>query len=310
MTCVHVLFLRSPFTTFSTSSSWIPKIDASDLPESQQQLCLINHILCRSDSRAGVAIVACIGLSIMLSVISLSFGTLPKYRAPGSSEPARFFVIDAICVAFFATDYFLRLFTCLAVPWTDEAGGFHRLSKDAKGGTLSVKGQFVNVARKLAFFLLTPLNIVDALSIFPSMSFFVNRDSPHISILRILRLGRVIRIWTQDDNSTASLLGRSLWRSAGTLLFMLFLLGMSIIFFASAVFYCEKVRFHRLSVAEFRMLSQLLNTHPSFRVTGMISCSCLCARGRTQRRRTDPFPIRCGSRCVNPEHLAASGHER
>ena len=167
-------------------------------------------------------------------------GTLPEYRAPGTPDPLRFFIIDSVCVAIFSVDYVLRLATCVAIPWTDEPSGFRHIQvySDQK---MTLRDQITHAARKLFVFVISPLNIIDALSIFPSFSYVVDRDSPHVSILRVLRLGRIFRLAALGEKSTTALLYRSLWRAADTLLFMLLLFGISVVFFSSTVFFCEKV---------------------------------------------------------------------
>jgi hypothetical protein len=197
VTCFGVLkrmcSVRPHVQTVHNADAWWPSLR---LPQTfgwlQRSACYINHVFNSPDSRMGKIIFIFLGLTIMVSVISFCAATMPVYRGEDSTPPLGFFVVDAICLIIFSVDFILRLLTCMAVPWSDESG-----AAECRPLTCCSLLWF-RLFRKLFHFLLSPLNIIDAVAIFPSFAIFssyanTSGESRRLLILRAVRLARVIR---------------------------------------------------------------------------------------------------------------------
>lgn len=208
----------------------------------------MHHVFNRSDSVVGVLLYVCTVSSILLSVAVSVVQSFPSYRQLGPGGNI-WFQVEAGCIAAFALDYVARLVSCMALPWTDEAVssiGVQQGNRDtpsSAGGALgSMQWLWRAVLRKLARFVVSPLNVCDALAIFP---FFIeltpSLPSTPTAAFRILRLLRLLRLLVIGGTGGVAVFARTLRAAADALGLLLFVVLLSALFFSSAMFYCEQV---------------------------------------------------------------------
>lgn len=99
---------------------------------------------------------------------------------------------------------------------------------------------FVNFRR----YILRPMNIIDLVAILPFYFLFVSTGGASLTIFRILRLGRVLRITKAGKNNSGFIiLINTIKRSGDVLLMMLFYVLLCVIVIAALVFQFEKGSF-------------------------------------------------------------------
>mmetsp|Transcript_14021 Transcript_14021/g.29594 ORF Transcript_14021/g.29594 Transcript_14021/m.29594 type:complete len:432 (+) Transcript_14021:378-1673(+) len=136
----------------------------------------------------------------------------PKEVCP-KPEPHRspYTEIEYVCIIIFTVEYILRLLSCSAGP---------------------------GVCR----FLAQVMNLIDLISILP---FYIQKIAGSsglegLAVLRVLRLARVLRIFKLSRNFQGLILLMQTFRkSAGALLMLTFFVAMSLVVFATLIFYCE-----------------------------------------------------------------------
>lgn len=96
---------------------------------------------------------------------------------------------------------------------------------------------------KLWRFFMSPANIIDVLSVLPwylELLLSPSQAASSLTLLRVLRLGRIIRIFKLSKYSTGVLLmGRVIRRSAPTLALLMFFFSMALLMLGSIVFVAE-----------------------------------------------------------------------
>jgi len=163
---------------------------------------------------------------IVLSIAGFCLETVPQiYRAsPGGWE-----ALEVACTVIFTIEYLGRLAVC------EENSQTHLR------------------------FMLVPMNVFDLMAVLP---FYVElilaalgaEDTPALRLFRLVRLVRVIRIFKLGRYATGMrLFGEALAGSTTALSVLVFLLGMGVVLFSSALFYVEKMscpELDDLSIAE------------------------------------------------------------
>lgn len=118
--------------------------------------------------------------SIVLAFISLCLESFSSARSsPRSSSSSVYWDIDALCASLFLVDYAVRLVTCFAVPWTGDQAGKPSFGRYAW-----------HALRNLTHFVLTPLNIIDAIATLTTIAALADGSSDvtrHLLALRSLR---------------------------------------------------------------------------------------------------------------------------
>lgn len=151
---------------------------------------------------------------IILSIAGFCLETVPEfYRvSPGGWE-----ALEVACTLIFSIEYFGRLAVC-------EENSMTHLR-----------------------FIMTPMNVFDLMAVLP---FYIEivlgslgaEDTPALRLFRLVRLVRVIRIFKLGRYATGMrLFGEALAGSTTALSVLVFLLGMGVVLFSSALFYVEKL---------------------------------------------------------------------
>lgn len=189
----------------------------------RQAACLTFHLMNTPDSITGYVVFALMGATIAVSILSFVAETMPYYRRPdpdarATESLATFRTIDIVCLAIFTVDYLGRLFTCVAIPWTDEYAPGGGMQSSAAEPTHWTRRLWRTVGRKVIAFVLSPLNVVDAVAIFPSYVPLATTDSAlgdgsakKLLILRAVRWGCVadgVVCYSFIDNPTCKLQAR------------------------------------------------------------------------------------------------------
>ncbi|CAB4012877.1 potassium voltage-gated channel subfamily A member 7-like [Paramuricea clavata] len=176
-----------------------------ELPENKYQRMVWEAF--ESPTSSVVArLLAVVSLSIILiSIVVFCIESLPSLK-----DMKVWFVISAVCNAWFTVEYIIRL-AC------------------AKNKLTFLKGT---------------LNIIDILSILPFyidlIMKSVNATGGALEVLRVLRVVRVVRIFKLTRHSRGLyILGHTLKSSRSELFMLLLFMIMGVILFASGVYYCE-----------------------------------------------------------------------
>jgi len=119
--------------------------------------------------------------SIVLAFISLCLESFSSARLSprSSSSSVAYWDIGALCASLFLFDYAVRLVTCFAVPWTGDQAGKPSCGRYAW-----------HALRNLTHFVLTPLNIIDAIATLTTIAALADGSSDvtrHLLALRSLR---------------------------------------------------------------------------------------------------------------------------
>lgn len=243
--------------------------------------CYTHRILNTTDSLAGVAAYACTVASIVLSIIVSCVQSFPAYRREDNRADA-WASVEASCIATFTLDYVLRLVTAPAVPWSDEidAASTLRAPRCLPPETSYLRWLWRAVLRKLLRFVVSPLNICDAVSIFP---YYVELapalPSTPTAIFRCLRLLRLLRLVVVGGHDGVAAFLRTIWTAADALGLLLFVMCVGLLAFSSAVFYCEQGTWDEASGAFVRPgLFGDLEPTPFISSKRAVRASCLCNR--------------------------------
>lgn len=157
----------------------------AEFSDFQRFCCIINHTFSVPDCVAGQVVFVLENSAILVVVAAYCVSSSPQYRSPSADVPPAFWYIDVVCAAVFLFDYVVRLLTCFALPW--ESSSEHNLaSSEEKPCYASIPGAL----RNLLYFLVSPLNVVDAVSVFPAIATFAYGNTAvaqHLLVLRVLR---------------------------------------------------------------------------------------------------------------------------
>lgn len=167
-----------------------------------------------SSGQAAQAVTVIIIVTIALSILGFVIETEQDIY---DAWPQFFFCLEVFCTFVFSTEYTLRF----AVA--DQAGLTYRQ------------------------FFMSPLNLLDLLTILP---FFVElflksigfRDASALRALRVLRLMRVVRVFKLGRYADGMrLTAKALFASSQAISVLVFLLGMGVVLFSSALFHLERL---------------------------------------------------------------------
>ena len=151
---------------------------------------------------------------VLLSIVVFCVETLPRFTKESHDETEidtsnPFFIIEAVCIAWFTFEYIVRLFSS-------------------------------PIKRK---FLVGALNIIDLVAILPFFISFALQSNSNVSslaILRALRLVRVFRIFKLSRYSKGlRILGLTMKASLTELGLLAFFLAVGVILFSSAIYFAE-----------------------------------------------------------------------
>jgi len=167
---------------------------------------------------------------IVLSIAGFCLETVPTmYRA----SPMAWETLEVVCTVVFSIEYIGRLAVC--------------------------EENATNPPTTHLRWMVTPMNVFDLMAVLP---FYVElilgalgaEDTPALRLFRLVRLVRVIRIFKLGRYATGMrLFGEALAGSTTALSVLVFLLGMGVVLFSSALFYVEKMscpNLEDLSIAE------------------------------------------------------------
>jgi hypothetical protein len=167
------------------------------------------------------------------------------------TEPASLFYIDAACVIFFTIDYLTRIFIC---PWVPARSSFlittltlHRLSGifdidewDSQKRGVSPDPEFPP-RMKFRKYVLRLMNLIDLVAILPFYIAFVSPSGASLTIFRILRLGRILRLTKAGKNNKGmAVLINTMKGVMDILLMLLFYVVLCVIVVAALVFQFEQ----------------------------------------------------------------------
>jgi len=167
-----------------------------------------------SSSQPAQALSILIIATIAVSILGFVLETEPSIYDPWKEA---FFALEVFCTAVFTSEFLLRL----AVA--DQAGLTY--------------GQFLR----------TPLNILDLLTVMPFYAEMILktigfRDASALRALRVLRLIRVVRVFKLGRYADGMrLTAKALFASSQAISVLVFLLGMGVVLFSSALFHLEKL---------------------------------------------------------------------
>lgn len=158
--------------------------------------------------------------------------------------------IDMVVVSFFTIDYALRIFTSPFVPrrlallisttWDDDEE--ERAQRKARPPRLEPPP--LAWYTQLLCYVCSLGNIVDAVVIVPFYISIANVSDVSLTFVRVLRLTRAVRIIKLGKNSKyLSIVLRTIIISGPTLACLMFLIGMSVIVFASIIYLLEQGTF-------------------------------------------------------------------
>jgi hypothetical protein len=146
-----------------------------------------------------------------------------------------FETIEAVCIACFTLEYFLRLMTVGSMSYL-ELGIVH----------LESGSRIKNSIRKMWWFVTFPMNLIDLLAILPFyLGLFNTGGSGSLANLRVLRLTRVFRIFKLGKYSEALQMFIRVLKESGPALFLMgFFLTVAVIVFGSLIYYIERGTFN------------------------------------------------------------------
>ncbi|KAK3745865.1 hypothetical protein QZH41_013223 [Actinostola sp. cb2023] len=148
-------------------------------------------------------------LLIISSVAVFCLETMPYFSEPNTAPSNSIFYIEAICVAAFTVEFFIRLIVC---------------------------------PNKVAFAKM-PMNWIDFGAILPFyLQLSLNKSNVQtIVVFRVVRLIRVFRIFKLSRHSYGlQILGHTLKSSCSELFLLAFFLSIGVIIFSSIIYYAEK----------------------------------------------------------------------
>lgn len=167
------------------------------------------------------------------------------------------------CVIMFSIDYFLRVLIVSFMPPRYRTRSlnnrnniyktiFSSLSCFRLGGVMNAvewdeqhKGALadpeIHPIKKLRLYLLRPMNIIDFIAILPFYISFASPSGSSLTIFRILRLGRILRLTKAGKNSTsAAALAMTMKSVKEILLMLLFYVCLCVVIVAAVMFQLEQ----------------------------------------------------------------------
>ncbi|KAI8504039.1 Potassium voltage-gated channel sub D member 1 [Branchiostoma belcheri] len=158
----------------------------------------------------GCMIVASIVANVVETIWCPKFGVLDEWLRCGDRYRITFSVVEITCVTYFTIEYSLRLF---AAPNRRE-------------------------------FVKSPLSVIDLVSIVPFyIALCIPENKELNGVFVTLRVFRVFRIFKLSRSSSGmQLLGQTLKACMRDLGFLLFALAMTVVIFATMMYYCERGR--------------------------------------------------------------------
>eukprot|EP00466_Bigelowiella_natans_P021252 jgi/Bigna1/82898/fgenesh1_pg.99_\ len=176
-----------------------------------------------------------ITIMIVISTISLTVESLPKYRYPnhgsnqGDSAP-QFYVIEVICSTTFSIEIAAR---AISVGFV-EAARMRILGYTSVGNNSSFCGKFL-------YWLRSPGTLIDLISVLPFFLQLSKLQTPSLAFIRILRLLRVTRIFRLVKGLSGTvILTNAIYSSLDSLFSLGFLFAVWIVVCASVIYVQEK----------------------------------------------------------------------
>ena len=147
---------------------------------------------------------------IMLSTITFCLETLPFFYEEETNFDSKWFVMEAVCIAFFTVEITMRLLTCPALgPYFKDT-----------------------------------MNIIDIVAVLP---FYIevtasSASIPGLSVLRVIRLVRVFRLLKMSKGSI-TVFALTMKRSARPLYMLIFFTLIAMVVFGSLIYFMERGAF-------------------------------------------------------------------
>jgi hypothetical protein len=154
-------------------------------------------------------------------------------------EPVSLFYIDAVCVILFTIDYITRIAIC---PWVPPrlSGIFDIDAWDSDKRGASPDPEFPP-RMKFRKYVLRGMNLIDLVAILPFYIAFGSASGGSLTIFRILRLGRILRLTKAGkNNKSMTVLANTMKSVMDILLMLLFYVVLCVIVVAALVFQFEQ----------------------------------------------------------------------
>mmetsp|Transcript_29622 Transcript_29622/g.81491 ORF Transcript_29622/g.81491 Transcript_29622/m.81491 type:complete len:475 (-) Transcript_29622:265-1689(-) len=156
---------------------------------------------------------------VIIGTIALSIGIFMFETWPEAynSSPFLWFSLEALCSVIFTVEYLCRFTVCTE-------GGIRRWR-----------------------FLISPLNLMDVLAVLPFYVEMVMGSAGTSStfvlrFVRVVRLARLVRVFKLGRYAAGMrLVAAAMWQSTQALSVLVFLLGMGVVLFSSAVYHLERL---------------------------------------------------------------------
>lgn len=154
-------------------------------------------------------------------------------------QPYWFFVVELTCVTIFTVDYVIRIALVAFVPprlsniipqTFDSTHAKDPLVMDPVFSKLNI----------IYRYMIDPLNIIDLVAIMPFFVGLMTNTQSSVSVIRILRLGRMMRVFKVGKYSIGSrLLAETIRESLPALSLLCFFTLLLVVLFGSLVFFAE-----------------------------------------------------------------------
>ena len=209
-------------------------------------------------------------VAVVLAVVVNCVSSMPEYRDPWSppASVAALRAIEIACMALFSLEYAARLLTCVFVPDAEECERA-RLS----GVPLCLACRPAVAARRLWWFCIGLLNVLDVASFAPLYVWLLSGGAAPLLSFAVLRVGRLSRVLTLHWRTRGAphahararahlqLLSDTMSNSVDVLGFLLFFLACVVVVMATAMYWAERGTwndngpygpgFYRLAVSSF-----------------------------------------------------------
>jgi len=154
-------------------------------------------------------------------------------------EPAWFFAVELSCIIIFTIDYVLRVTLVPCVP--PRLANIIPASFDAEHFNDPYKLDPVyTIPRTIFKYVTNPMNIIDLVAILPFYVGLVTDTQSSVSVIRILRLGRMMRVFKVGKyNVGTRLLVETIKESIPALSLLTFFTLLLVVLFGSLVFFAE-----------------------------------------------------------------------